>query len=348
MPDEWVRHVQTWSRILRARIGDVQGTAPPDRVDEYLLYQLLIGTWPAELTGCGNKPTESALATYTERLKGAMTKSVREAKVHSNWSAPDAAYEAAVLAFVDTALDVKQSSAFLAAFLPFQERIATLGVQNSLVQTTLKLTSPGVPDIYQGAELWDLSLVDPDNRRPIDYEERARIQEAVAGTATNVPALLQNWRDGGIKLFVTSRLLALRAEHPELFAVGDYEPLSVSGEDADRVCAFARRTADHLLIVVVARFPSRSSEPNEWHDTEVTLPAESAPQLSNIFTNARVASAGSTISVSAALDGLPVGVLTGGTAYDTSDTRVAASTTSGIPTARDACSSRSRSHSEGI
>ena len=174
LPDEWTRHVQTWSRILRARRGDVEGTAPPDQNDEYMFYQLLVGSWPAELLG-RRTPDAEALAAYAERIKGALTKSMREAKVHSTWAAPGTAYEEAMLSFAELALDTDRAGTFLASFLPFAERIARLGASNTLAQTVLKLTLPGVPDIYQGTELWDLSLVDPDNRRPVDYALRLRM-----------------------------------------------------------------------------------------------------------------------------------------------------------------------------
>ena len=156
MPEEWARQVQAWSRILRARRGDVEGTAPPDRNDEYLFYQFVFGAWPADLTGI-EEPGPEKLRAFAERLEGAMVKSIREAKLRSTWASPNTAYEEAVVGFVREAFDVSRPNAFLSAFLPFQGRVARLGARNSLVQTALKLTLPGMPDIYQGAELWDLS-----------------------------------------------------------------------------------------------------------------------------------------------------------------------------------------------
>ena len=144
--------MQTWSRILRARRGDVEGTAPPDRNDEYLLYQLLLGAWPAELTGTGT-PDAEALRGFAERMEGAMVKSMREAKRHTTWAAPNTAYDEGMLGFLRKAFDPARSTAFLDAFLPFQAQVARLGFRNSLVQTALKLTLPGMPDIYQGCEL---------------------------------------------------------------------------------------------------------------------------------------------------------------------------------------------------
>jgi (1->4)-alpha-D-glucan 1-alpha-D-glucosylmutase len=261
MPEEWARQVQAWSRILRARRGDVEGTDPPDRNDEYLFYQLLIGSWPPALAG-GSVPDAAALAEYAGRIEGAMLKSLREAKLRTTWAAPDTAYEDTVLGFVRQALDPERSATFLAAFLPFQQRIARLGVQNSLVQTALKLTAPGVPDLYQGAELWDFSLVDPDNRRPVDFALCARLLDEVTATlaadrATALSAMLETWQDGRIKLALIATVLRFRAESPALFSGGSYEPLAVAGDDAECVCAYLRRLDAAALLVAVQRFPLR-------------------------------------------------------------------------------------------
>ena len=174
-PDEWLQQVQAWSRIVRARQGDIEGRAPPEANEEYLLYQLLIGSWPVEMVE--GQPLQSpALLEYSERIKAVMIKSIRESKVHSSWAMPNAAYESAVSTFIDSALDATLSAtlsaSFFDSFVPFVSRVARLGAHNTLVQTVLKLTAPGVPDFYQGAELWDLSLVDPDNRRPVAFDHR--------------------------------------------------------------------------------------------------------------------------------------------------------------------------------
>ena len=261
MPEEWARQVQAWSRILRARRGDVEGTDPPDRNDEYLFYQLLVGSWPPELSG-ESVPDAAALAPYAVRSEGAMLKSLREAKLRTTWAAPDTTYEEAVLGFVRQALDPEHAATFLGAFLPFQARIARLGVHNSLVQTALKLTAPGVPDLYEGAELWDFSLVDPDNRRPVDFALRAGLLDEVtsalaADRATALSAMLATWQGGRIKLALIATLLRFRAECPALFAEGSYEPLAVAGEDAECVCAFLRRLGASALLVAVQRFPLR-------------------------------------------------------------------------------------------
>jgi (1->4)-alpha-D-glucan 1-alpha-D-glucosylmutase len=276
MPDEWCRQVHVWSRLLRARLGDLEGTAPPDRNDEYMFYQLLVGAWLAELTGAAELD-RNAVSAFAQRLEPVMIKSVREAKLHSTWNAPNVAYEEALLGFVNTALDTSRPNAFLDAFLPFQARIAKLGVSNSLVQTALKLTLPGMPDIYQGAELWDLSLVDPDNRRPVDFAHRTWMLETTMSAmarerSTAMMEMAENWRDGRIKLGLMATLLAVRRQHPMLFAAGSYEPLQAVGPRTDHICAFARAGGDHALVVITARFPARLMADPDWDGTAVAPP----------------------------------------------------------------------------
>ncbi len=275
LPDEWTRHVTTWSRLLRARRGDLDGSAAPDRNDEYLLYQLLVGSWPVELLGSAD---EATLDTYGKRLAGALEKSMREAKLHSGWTAPDAAYEDAMQSFARDALDINRGG-FGASFLPFVQRVARLGVQNSLIQLVMKLTLPGVPDIYQGCELWDLSLMDPDNRRPVDYALR---QDALSelsrrlgdrdGRASLMAELLDGWQDGRIKLAVTAMLLDLRRTLPALFADGTYEPLPVDGEKAEQVIAYGRSQGGDRVLVLLARYPGQRDTDPDWGDATVALP----------------------------------------------------------------------------
>lgn len=233
MPEEWERQILGWSRILRAPIGGLEGDAAPDRRDEYLLYQLLAGTWE-ELTD-----------TYRERVRQAMVKVMREAKLRTSWIAPDDEYEAAVLAFLDRAFT---TAGFLSQFVPWQERLAQWGVENSLVQTVLKLTSPGVPDLYQGSERMVFHLMDPDNRRPVEY----------------------GGPGDGEKGGITRTLLQFRREHPQLFSEGSYEPVSVTGNLSDCVVAFRRSLDDHELMVACARFPYRRSQ-REWGDTRIEI-----------------------------------------------------------------------------
>jgi (1->4)-alpha-D-glucan 1-alpha-D-glucosylmutase len=305
IPEEWTRQVESWSRILRARRGDIGTQAPPDRNDEYLFYQLLAGTWPAQLIGNDCEPDPSALRSYAERLKGAMRKSMREAKVHSTWTSPNAVYEDAVLGFVDAAL-AQEPRGFLAAFLPFEERLARLGVHNSLAQTVLKLTAPGVPDIYQGAELWDLSLVDPDNRRPVDYDARAHL---LAGLdSVSMRELLGRWQDGAVKLFAISKILALRAAEPDLFARGDYEPLMAEGPKSQCICAFARQSNSRGILVMASRFPARLEAEPGWCGTTLPLPSKLGAAARNVLTGGELAARAGAVDVEGALDGLPVAV----------------------------------------
>jgi (1->4)-alpha-D-glucan 1-alpha-D-glucosylmutase len=264
-PNEWGRRVEAWSRILRARRGDVEGVAAPDRNDEYMLYQALVGSWPTEMLD-GASPQQ--LEAYGARIHSTLQKSLREAKIRSSWAAPDSEYEDAVQAFAREALG---SEAFLSSFLPFTQRVARLGVQNSLVQTIGKLTAPGMPDIYQGCESWDLSLVDPDNRRPVDFARREADMADLAGRLSApserealFEALMSGWRDGRVKLATVALLLSLRREAPELFSAGDYQPLVIEGDRSDWAYGYVRAASSRRLAVVIARSPARREAEPEW------------------------------------------------------------------------------------
>ena len=254
--EEWVGKVPVWSRLLRARRGDLEGTGPPTHNDEYLLFQTLIATWPTELT-LPNPLDRSLLEKYSKRLEEAMTKSLREARVHSNWISPDTGYENTVMQCVRDALNPEISGGFLEHFLPFQQQIAEMGVRNSLAQVLLKLTSPGVPDFYQGSDLWDLNLPDPDNRRPVDFAARRELLSKIQSAMTTeknrahvLCRLLKNWHDGGIKLAVIQSLLEFRRGNSRLFEKGSYEPI-ISAEDAYlRVCAFKRKFEGTSCVAV--------------------------------------------------------------------------------------------------
>ncbi|HTT03916.1 MAG TPA: malto-oligosyltrehalose synthase [Steroidobacteraceae bacterium] len=281
---EWREQLPVWSRILRGPASPAGETLRPDRNDEYFLYQMLLGSWPCELleiqpadTESPHSPAGTALRAYGERIRAAMTKSMREARVHTNWAFPTAEYEEAMMGLIDAALSGNRAPAFLGAFLPFARRLAALGMRNSLVQSALALTCPGVPDLYNGMELWDFSLVDPDNRAPVDYEVRARLlgecQAALReDRAGSLARWFAAWHDGRIKLALTLTLLQARAARSELFATGDYQPLSVTGRQADEVCAFARTHAGDTLVCCVARFAHRRGEQGFDPDTRVALP----------------------------------------------------------------------------
>jgi (1->4)-alpha-D-glucan 1-alpha-D-glucosylmutase len=281
LPGEWAEQVSSWRNTLR---GATVHDAAPDANDEYYFYQTLLGAWPAELCDAPELD-ERTLAAFGARLRGAMIKAVREAKRHTTWAAPDERYESAVAALVDAAL---ASGAFLEQFAPFAHRIARLGVHNSLVQVALKLTAPGVPDIYQGTETWDLSLVDPDNRRRVDFTQRvellAAVDEALASDRAGVWAQwLRHWRDGRIKLATTRLLLALRARATELFAAGDYEPCTVTGPRADELFAYVRRRGDGVVLTAVQRFPVRAERSRDWRGTRIHL-ARDARDLVDVLT----------------------------------------------------------------
>jgi (1->4)-alpha-D-glucan 1-alpha-D-glucosylmutase len=269
---EWRRRVRRFALLNRLRRQEIAGRRVPSRNDEYLLYQTLIGAWPLEIEA----PEALAASDFAERIVAYMIKALREAKQETSWTAPDPAYEDGVAQFVRRILDPVSGRAFIADLLPFQAEIARIGAVNGLAQTLLKLTAPGVPDSYQGTELWDLSLVDPDNRRPVDFERRGRW----LAEPRPVAELLADWRSGRIKQQLIARTLAFRRRAPAPFRDGDYLPLTPAGTHAERIVAFARRTDQALAIVIVPRLIApllRDSElplppPLIWADTEVELP----------------------------------------------------------------------------
>ena len=288
MTTPWRDAVRRWTRINRTRKRELDGLPAPSRNDEYHFYQALLGSWP--LAG--------ANGAYRERIEAYMIKAVREAKVRTSWTEVDVAYEEALLQFVRSVLEPRDNNLFLADFLEFERRVARFGLLNSLSQTLAKLTAPGVPDIYQGNELWDFSLVDPDNRRPVDYPRR---RAALAGLERGVrPAeLLRDLDDGRAKLWLTWQVLRLRQRQPRLFSHGSYRRLRVRGEKAHHVCAFARRCAGQSLIVIAPRLYRRLLDDparlplgaDVWLDTLVELPREerSRTSLRGVLDGAAVA-----------------------------------------------------------
>jgi (1->4)-alpha-D-glucan 1-alpha-D-glucosylmutase len=219
------------------------GTKRPDPADEIMLYQMIVGAWPTKLD-----PSDAdGCQAYADRLAGWQQKALREAKLRTDWTAPNEDYETLSRNFL-TGLFARES-AFLPLARSFVDRIAPAGAVNGLVQTVLKTTVPGMPDFFQGTEFWDFSLVDPDNRRPVDYAAR---QTALATHADPVECLA-TWRSGQIKQVVIQKLLGLRRRVPQLFARGDYSPMPVAGAFEDRFIAFTRTYGGSVLIVVVPR-----------------------------------------------------------------------------------------------
>jgi (1->4)-alpha-D-glucan 1-alpha-D-glucosylmutase len=242
LPDEWRALVQDWRRFTARLISEVRGTRVPSAAHEYLFYQALLGGWPLGV------PDQS----FTERVQAFLRKAAREGKQQTSWLDPDSDYERGLADFVAAALDPARSDAFLKSFTPFAQRIARLGALNSLSQLTLKLTVPGVPDIYQGTELWDLSFVDPDNRRPVDFPARAELLDRLVAER-NWSSLTDTWQSGDIKLALLHHLLEIRREYAELFATGDYGPITVRGAHAARVVAFTRSDRRDAIVVALGR-----------------------------------------------------------------------------------------------
>ncbi len=242
LPDVWEDALQRWQALVAPLLSDAEA---PDPNDQYMLLQALLGAWPIELLG--ERSNRNALNAFRDRMETYLIKALREGKRHTSWLRSDAAYEDASLALLRRLLGAR--SRFITEFRPLARRLAEAGTVASLSRTILKCTVPGIPDIYQGTEFWDFSLVDPDNRRPVDYEARI--------TALSRPQpldeLLAHWQDGRIKQGLLARLLADRAAAPDLYAGDDYEPLEASGAGAGHVIAFSRTGGNERLVVVVPR-----------------------------------------------------------------------------------------------
>ncbi len=261
LPAEWEAHLHEWHRINSKERSAVDGREAPDHQEEYLLYQILLASWPLNMT----KTDEN----FRTRLKDAFHKAQAEAKRNTTWTYPHKKWETASARFIDSIL---ASSEFLQSFLPFAERISERGMVYSLAQTVLKLTSPGVPDIYQGNELWDFSLVDPDNRRPVDYDVRREILERLEDGTSDDP--WKNWKDGAIKMSVIRSILSYRRDFPDVFSKGDYLPLQATGELAANVVAFKRKQGTDELVVIVPRRLGKSEAPHagvHWRNTRILL-----------------------------------------------------------------------------
>ncbi len=297
IPDEWRVVLGRWSRLNASKKTRVDGDSAPDRNEEYLLYQTLIGAWPGDMT------SSEEFAAFRERIAVYMQKATKEAKHHTSWVNPNEEYDAAVRNFVLRILPDDRKSPFLKDLLAFQRRVAFFGQFNALSQALLKLTLPGVPDIYQGCELWDYSLVDPDNRRPVDYNLRrallADIQQRMDPNPNGqnmiplVRELLDTSQDGRIKLYLTYRTLTFRRDQRKLFEEGDYVPLDANGYKQEHVIAFARVLAEQSMLVVAPRLIVGLCDGSEqlplgqrtWKDTWIALPDDQVgQQYRNLFT----------------------------------------------------------------
>jgi (1->4)-alpha-D-glucan 1-alpha-D-glucosylmutase len=309
IPELWRRSLQRWRTVNRRWKKDVNESEAPDADEEYLLYQTLLGTWPVAANGA---PMENVGNEYIERIQAYMTKALNEAKLNTSWIQPNEEWLAATRDFVAKVLEATPKNKFLPTFLPVAEEIARLGAINSLAQILLKLTSPGVPDIYQGNEVWDYSLVDPDNRRPIDYKVRAEMLSCLSSKTPE--ELLQNWPNGRIKMFLTQRALRFRNDHADLFRSGNYLPLRASGTFADCCISFARQLDRDWAIVIVPRLSSRIGFPptgDRWKDTVIELP-ENLPdaRAREMFTGHELSIQERQIRLADAMSILPFAIIT--------------------------------------
>jgi (1->4)-alpha-D-glucan 1-alpha-D-glucosylmutase len=298
MPGAWREAVARWSRLNEPHRVQLEDLTVPDANEEYLLYQTLVGAWPLE------PYTPEEHADFVKRVQAYIVKALHEAKVHTSWINPDAEYDQAAQDFVARILDEKANAAFLDDLQPFRRRISHYGLLNSLAQTVLKLTAPGVADTYQGTELWDFSLVDPDNRRPVDYERRRKLLQELRERAASagedrrglVRELLDALPDGRVKLYVTAQALHCRRERPGLFAAGEYRAAEAAGARADNAFSFVRRQGDRWAVAVVPRLltaliPGEGQLPlgPVWQDTRLLLPdVDPQVRFRNVFTGESV------------------------------------------------------------
>ncbi|HSR12281.1 MAG TPA: malto-oligosyltrehalose synthase, partial [Thermodesulfobacteriota bacterium] len=295
IPEEWRIALGRWSRLNKKKKTLLEDEPAPDRNEEYLLYQTLLGAWPLDLEA----PDEA----FRQRIRDYAVKAVREAKVNSSWISPNAAHEEALLKFVDSLLDPSPDNFFLKDMGPLRRKVSFFGMLNSLSQTLLKIALPGVPEFYQGSEIWDFSLVDPDNRRPVDFRRRMDILKSVQGGREDpgkARALLQDWKSGAVKFYVCLRSLHFRRENPLLFGEGEYLPLESRGALAENACAFARVKSGASAVMIVPRLLTRVTGGrmeaplgDAWGDSSIVQPQEvPGAEFRNVFTGAAVRGVG--------------------------------------------------------
>ncbi|MFH5925845.1 malto-oligosyltrehalose synthase [Roseomonas xinghualingensis] len=272
LPEEWASTLTRWTRLNAVLKKEVEGEPAPDAADEIMLYQSLIGAWPLDLDPGDEKGVEALIT----RLAAWQEKALREGKRRSEWAVPNEPYEAACRDFLTAMLAADRPSRLRDEVAALVQRLSPAGAVNGLAQTLIRCTAPGIPDLYQGTEFWDFSLVDPDNRRPVDFPAR----EAVLRAGEAPAELLAHWKDGRVKAAILARALALRARLPDLFAEGDYIPLEAEGEMASHILAFARRQGDTACIIAVTRLPAKLLREENlplvpagaWGDTALILP----------------------------------------------------------------------------
>jgi (1->4)-alpha-D-glucan 1-alpha-D-glucosylmutase len=299
IPEKWREHLIRWSRINKKMKTVIDGQWIPDRNEEYLFYQTLIGVWPIHPMNEGDDEV------FKQRIRDYMLKAVREAKVNTSWISPNLIYEENLLKFIDGVLSRSRNNPFLRDLEMFHAKISFCGMFTSLSQTLLKITCPGIPDFYQGTELWDFRLVDPDNRRPVNFDLRreslAAIKKKIESPGANLKefakSLIQEWKDGTPKLYVIFKALNYRKGNPLLFRDGNYIPLETAGNLREHICAFARLREEEAVLVIVPRFLIPLVERDTWGplgreiwgDTRIVIP-EDIPgnRFTNIFTGERI------------------------------------------------------------
>ncbi|MHB8524540.1 MAG: malto-oligosyltrehalose synthase [Candidatus Acidiferrales bacterium] len=295
MPDVWRKCLARWSRWNKSKKTIIDDQSVPTPNEEVILYQAMLGIWPL---GCSKTLNRGEL---TRRVEEFFVKAAKEAKTHTSWIAPNEPHEGALRKFVHAILDDPADNRFLVDFEALQEKLALYGALNSCSQLILKIASPGVPDFYQGNELWNFCLTDPDNRRPVDFQRRTRMLEALKSRASDASPescqhLLSHWQDGCLKLFITMRLLQFRRAHQELFSNGDYLALKAEGTNRDSVIAFSRCFLGNGIVIVAPRLLSKVVGPGTfplgrqvWRSTALILPPSAPKAWFNLFTGKAVA-----------------------------------------------------------
>lgn len=308
IPAEWAGAIERWRRMNEPGRRDLNGRPVPDRNEEYLLYQSLIGALPFFQEGALNHDGSEDYTSFLLRAKGYLVKALREAKTHSDWLDPNPAYEDAFTAFFQDIME--PSTDFFKDFRSFQRNVALCGMQNSLSQTLLKIASPGVPDFYQGTELWDFSFVDPDNRRSVDFGLRRYYLEEIKRREDTdliglIRELLAKRDDGRIKLFLIHRALMARTANADLFRLGQYLPIKAEGVHKDKIIAFARVHKKSWALALAPRFPA--SRGDSWGDTSLVLPTTAPERWKDAVTGREIM--GKRLPLEAALEHFPVALL---------------------------------------
>ncbi len=307
IPHEWQNRLDRWRKWNNRKKIKAGEFAVPEANTEMLLYQTLMGAWPLDA---------AEVPEFKNRLKEYMVKAAREAKAITSWIKINQEYEEDVLSFIEAILQDSADNEFLMDFLEFQEKIAYYGALNSLAQVLLKITLPGVPDFYQGTELWDFSLVDPDNRRPVDFRKRRNMLDYLLDNEKSgkpiIDDMLANWQDGRIKLYITCKALNVRQQHKELFKKGEYVPLKITGNNMDNIVAFTRCHEDKTALIAVPRFFTQLTDVDRppcgkqvWGENRIHLPDGSPQKWWNVFTGETV-STGESIGLYELFDSFPL------------------------------------------